>query len=78
MKMSNARIGIDGVSVSPDHDIAGGRVASKRCIEDRSPPDWTWKLSDFARSGDDLFRSAGRCVSSRRYPSVPEQNSLMA
>ena len=47
--MKAPRIDIDGVSVSPDHYIAGCRVPSARRFEDRSPLDWTWKLGDFAR-----------------------------
>ena len=47
--MSKARIDIDGVSVSPDHYIAGRRVSSPRTFEDRSPLDWSLKLGDFAR-----------------------------
>ncbi|MDD9992872.1 MAG: aldehyde dehydrogenase family protein [Rhodospirillales bacterium] len=49
--MTAPRIDIDGVSVSPDHYIAGRRVPSERCFEDRSPLDWTRKLGDFA-AGD--------------------------
>ena len=46
--MTAPRIDIDGVSVSPDHYIAGRRVPSARRFEDRSPLDWTRKLGDFA------------------------------
>ena len=49
--MTALRIDIDGVSVSPDHYIAGRRVPSARRFEDRSPLDWTRKLGDFA-AGD--------------------------
>ena len=48
--MTAPRIDIDGVSVSPDHYIAGRRVPSARRFEDRSPLDWTRKLGDFARA----------------------------
>ena len=47
--MTALRIDIDGVSVSPDHYIAGRRVPSERRFEDRSPLDWSRKLGDFAR-----------------------------
>jgi acyl-CoA reductase-like NAD-dependent aldehyde dehydrogenase len=50
--MSNHRIDVDGVSVSPDHYINGVRVSSKRTFEDRSPLDWHWKLADVARGGE--------------------------
>ncbi len=49
--MTASPIDIDGVSVSPDHYIAGRRVPSARRFEDRSPLDWTRKLGDFA-AGD--------------------------
>ena len=49
MKQSNAQAGIDGYSVSPDHFIAGERVASGRRFEVRSPLDWDMKLAEVAR-----------------------------
>ncbi len=52
MKESDARISIDGVSVSPHHFIGGKRVASDSSFEVRSPLDWDMKLADVSR-GDD-------------------------
>ncbi len=49
--MSETRIKVDGVDVSPDHFINGVRVSSSQTFEDRSPLDWSWKLADIARGG---------------------------
>ena len=50
--MSDRRVDVDGVAVSPEHYINGERVASASTFEDRSPLDWSWKLADVARGGD--------------------------
>jgi acyl-CoA reductase-like NAD-dependent aldehyde dehydrogenase len=47
--MSDRRVAIEGVDVSPDHLIGGERVGSPTTFEDRSPLDWSWKLADVAR-----------------------------
>ena len=56
--MTAPRIEIDGVSVSPDHYIAGRRVPSVRRFEDRSPLDWTRKLGDFAAGDAETAKQA--------------------
>ncbi len=47
--MSELRVDVDGVAVSPEHFIDGRRVGSADTFEDRSPLDWSWKLADVAR-----------------------------
>ncbi|WP_116998095.1 aldehyde dehydrogenase family protein [Desertimonas flava] len=47
--MSDRRVLVEGVAVSPDHLIGGARVSSPTTFEDRSPLDWSWKLADVAR-----------------------------
>ncbi|MDE0308579.1 MAG: aldehyde dehydrogenase family protein [Acidiferrobacterales bacterium] len=52
MNGSDARINIDGVSVSPHHFIGGRRITSDSSFEVRSPLDWDMKLADVSR-GDE-------------------------
>jgi betaine-aldehyde dehydrogenase/5-carboxymethyl-2-hydroxymuconic-semialdehyde dehydrogenase len=56
--VSNDRVLVDGVEVSPEHYINGQRVASASTFEDRSPLDWTVKLADVARGGTLEARAA--------------------
>ncbi len=58
MKESDARVDIDGVSVSPHHLIGGRRVASDRSFEVRSPLDWVQKLADVSRGDHATARLA--------------------
>ena len=58
MPESDARIAIDGISVSPHHFIGGQRIASERSFEVRSPLDWNMKLADVSRGDDDIARLA--------------------
>ena len=52
MNSADARVCIDGISVSPHHFIAGERMASEHGFEVRSPLDWNMKLADVSR-GDE-------------------------
>lgn len=52
MISSDARVCVDGISVSPHHFIAGQRMASEHSFEVRSPLDWSMKLADVSR-GDE-------------------------
>ena len=65
--MSKARIDIEGVSVSPDHYIAGQRISSSRTFEDRSPLDWSRKLGDFAR-GDAATADQAVAAAAEAFP----------
>ena len=56
--MSNDRVLVGDVKVSPEHYINGQRVASASTFEDRSPLDWTTKLADVARGGPLEARAA--------------------
>jgi betaine-aldehyde dehydrogenase/5-carboxymethyl-2-hydroxymuconic-semialdehyde dehydrogenase len=49
--VTDRRVTVEGVAVSPDHLIGGARIGSPATFEDRSPLDWSWKLADVA-SGD--------------------------
>ena len=66
--MTGARIDVDGISVSPDHYIDGGRISSPRTFEDHSPLDWSWKLADVAR-GSELEASMAVEAALRAFPS---------
>ncbi len=57
MKASDARVDIDGISVSPHHFIGGQRYDSEETFEVRSPLDWNMKLADISR-GDDATAHA--------------------
>ena len=52
MNSSDARVSVDGISVSPHHFIGGERMASEHSFEVRSPLDWNMKLADVSR-GDE-------------------------
>lgn len=54
MEASNARMDIDGISVSPHHFIGGRRVPSERSFEVRSPLDWDLKLADVSRGDEQI------------------------
>lgn len=56
--MSNDRVLVGDVKVSPEHYINGQRVASASTFEDRSPLEWTRKLADVARGGPLEARAA--------------------
>jgi betaine-aldehyde dehydrogenase/5-carboxymethyl-2-hydroxymuconic-semialdehyde dehydrogenase len=47
--MTDRRVEVGGVSVSPDHFIGGERVGSGATFESRSPLDWSIHLADVAR-----------------------------
>ncbi|MFV0309994.1 MAG: aldehyde dehydrogenase family protein [Desertimonas sp.] len=57
---------VEGVDVSPDHLIAGERVASATRFEDRSPLDWSWHLADIAR-GDAATAEAAVAAASAAF-----------
>jgi len=65
--VTSARIEVDGIAVSPDHYIDGGRISSSHTFEDRSPLDWSWKLADVAR-GSELEASLGVGAALRAFP----------
>ena len=65
--MSEERIDIEGVSVSPDHYIGGRRIFSPRTFEDRSPLDWSRKLGDFAR-GDAATAAQAVTAAAQAFP----------
>lgn len=66
--MPSQRAEISEVAVSPDHYIAGHRVASEKTFEARSPLDWDWKLADVAR-GDALTADAAVTAAARAFDS---------
>jgi acyl-CoA reductase-like NAD-dependent aldehyde dehydrogenase len=49
LSVSDERVDVAGVAVSPHHYIGGERVASATTFEDRSPLDWRLKLADVSR-----------------------------
>jgi acyl-CoA reductase-like NAD-dependent aldehyde dehydrogenase len=65
--MSEARVEVNGVSVSTEHYIGGRRVGSSRTFEVRSPLDWDWKLADVAR-GDEATAEAAVTAAVDAFP----------
>jgi betaine-aldehyde dehydrogenase/5-carboxymethyl-2-hydroxymuconic-semialdehyde dehydrogenase len=51
--MPSPRVEVSETAVSPDHFIAGKRIASDATFEVRSPLDWDWLLTEVSR-GDAL------------------------
>ena len=65
--MSDHRIDVGGVQVSPEHYIGGARVGSPTTFEDRSPLDWNLKLADVAR-GDAATADAAISAAVEAFP----------
>ena len=65
------RVVVEGVAVSPEHLIDGERVSSATTFEDRSPLDWSWKLTDVA-SGDATTADAAVTAAAKAFPAWAE------
>ncbi len=81
MNSSDARVCVDGISVSPHHFIAGQRIASERSFEVRSPLDWNRKLADVSR-GDQQTATLAVSAAVDGYKtwsnlSQPERNDIL-